>query len=126
MRSSSIFIKKLKNTFQSSTSSSVDLQDNYSFPQHIAQTDIRPDIIVWDDECKSVTMIEPTIPFDAIMQEAARKKGKCKSLDTTIQKKGYSVTLIAIEVGTRKLPHKQGFNRCKQHLGLSKNTTRGL
>ena len=71
-------------------------------------------------------MIELTIPFDAIMQEAARKKGKCKSLVTTIQKKGYSVTLIAIEVGTRRLPHKQGFNRSKQHLEMSKNTTRGL
>ena len=116
-----------KEHIPSTASSSVDLQDKYSFPQHIAQTDFQPDIIVWDDECKSVTMIELTIPFDTIMQEAAdRKKEKYRSLVTSNKKKGYSVTVITIEVVSRGLPHEQGFNKLRQHLGLGKKTTRGL
>ena len=72
-------------------------------------------------------MTELTIPFDTIKQEEAhRKKEKYKCLVTSIQKKGYSVTLITTEVGSRGLPHGQGFNKLRQHLGPSKKTIREL
>ena len=36
----------------------------YTFPIHIAATSERPDIIIWNDEIHSVTLIELTIPFE--------------------------------------------------------------
>ena len=103
--------QEIKEHIPSTASSTVDLQDNYSFPKHIAQTDLQPDIIVWDDECKSVTMIELTIPLLSCRMQLTERKKNTRA-----------VTLITVEVGSRGLPHENGFNK----LRLSKKTTRRL
>ena len=45
----------------SSTSMTVDLSDGYSFPTHIAATDLRPDIVWWNDDQKILTLVELTV-----------------------------------------------------------------
>ena len=37
---------------------------NYHFPQHIAITDSRPDIVLWQDEPRVVNLVELTICFE--------------------------------------------------------------
>ena len=57
-----------------------DLPDQcYSFPQDVATTDSRPDMVVWSDQ--SITLIELTSPFESGMEAAAlRKKEKYADL----------------------------------------------
>ncbi len=38
-----------------------DLPDTqYHYPQHIGTTDLHPDIAIWQNEPKEVTLVEPT------------------------------------------------------------------
>ena len=39
-----------------SASSTIDLGDKYAFPTHIVSTDLRPDIVWWDDTCRSICL----------------------------------------------------------------------
>ena len=42
----------------------VDLSDGYSFPTHIAATDLRPNIVWWNDDQKTITLVELTVCFE--------------------------------------------------------------
>ena len=53
---------------------SVDLKDNYSFPLRIASTDLRPDIVWWEDNPKKLWLVELTVPFETGFKEAAERK----------------------------------------------------
>ena len=44
-----------------STSMTVDLSDGYSFPIHIAATDLRPDIVWWNDDQKTIILVKLTV-----------------------------------------------------------------
>ena len=46
----------------------------YIFLSHIAQTDERPDIVVWSDDAGEVWVIELTICFETNYEEAALEK----------------------------------------------------
>ena len=56
-----------------SASSTIDLGDKYAFPTHIVSTDLRPDIVWWDDTCRSVCLAELTVCFDTLSQDAAMR-----------------------------------------------------
>ena len=43
----------------------VDLSDGYSFPTHIAAIDLRPDIVWWSDDQKTITPVELMVCFDS-------------------------------------------------------------
>ena len=45
------------------TSITADLGDNYLFPTHIVPTDLRPDIVWWNDVEKTVVLVELMIPL---------------------------------------------------------------
>ena len=57
-----------------STSMSVDLSDGYTFPTHIAATDLRPDIVWWNDDKKTITLVELTVCFETSYEAAVERK----------------------------------------------------
>ncbi len=104
-----------------------DLGSEYSFPQYLAATDQRPDMVLWNDTTKSVTLLELTIPFDTLLEEAAkRKKVKYHELVSRIKGSGYETTFLTIEVESRGLPNISGFSQLRQIVGLSKTVTKSL
>ena len=50
-----------------------DLSD-YNFPLHIVPTDLRPDLVWWDEVCKSLRLAELTVCFETNFAEAAQRK----------------------------------------------------
>ena len=109
------------------SSCTVDLANQYSFPSHIVPTDLRPDIVWWDDTNKSVCLMELTVCFDTLFHEAAgRKESKYLELLSTIKGAGYSAKLITVEVGSRGLPNIPGFEKLKHKLKLTNTQTSDL
>ena len=47
---------------------------SYNFPQHIVLTDLRPDIVWWDDNQKVIFILELTIAFETSFQSASKRK----------------------------------------------------
>lgn len=106
---------------------SVDLKDNYSFPLHIASTDLRPDIVWWEDNPKKLRLVELTVPFETGFKDAAeRKEASYEDLVYRAKQAGYDSHLITIEVGSRGVPHMAGFCRLKQELGLTRTELSSL
>ena len=52
----------------------MDISEDYLFPLHIGETDLRPDLVWWDETYRSLHMDELTVPFEANFVEAAEKK----------------------------------------------------
>ena len=48
--------------------------NNYLFPQHIGRTESHPDLVVWEDDARMVTMIELTVCFETNFNDAQRRK----------------------------------------------------
>ena len=61
----------IKNNVPDTVKVVVDLGSDYKFPVHIASTELRPDLVWWDDSKKFIVLLELTIPFDTLMHEAA-------------------------------------------------------
>ena len=81
----------------------MDLSDTeYSFPQHIVTTDLRPNLVIWNDTSKSITIIELTIAFETAFEHAPeRKRLKYSNLERRCQRNGFNVKLITVEIGSR-------------------------
>ena len=79
----------------------VDLPNSpYTFPQNIAVTDDRPDIVIWSNS--SIYLVELTVPFETGIEDAAsRKRSKCTELVGRCTRNGFAVTLTTVEVGSR-------------------------
>ena len=98
------------------------LGSDYTFPQHITPTDLKPDIVWWDDEKNLLRIVELTIPFETtiLLDDAAeRKETKYEDLIQNAQQTGYTTTLTTIEVGACGVPHMPGFQTLKQDLQLT-------
>ena len=109
------------------TGFSADLSDNYSFPLHIASTDLRPDMVWWDDAAKNLQMVELTVPFETGFQAAAeRKETNYEDLVNRARQAGYNTHLITVEVGARGVPHMAGFRKLKQEIGLNRTELSSL
>ena len=46
--------------------------EEYCFPQNVAITDRRPDMVIWGDQ--SICLVELTVPFEAVMATAVERK----------------------------------------------------
>ncbi len=113
----STIFKTIKPLLPKSVSSTVDLDDKYTFPSHIVSTDLRPDMVRWDDTKRCVCL---TLCFDTLFHDTAtRKESKYLDLTSTLQQAGYNAKLITVEVGSRGLPNAQGFMRLKEELSLT-------
>ena len=98
-----------------------DLLKEYSFPIHIVQTDLRTDVVLWDDSSKFFMLMELTIPFETGF-EAVQKRKENRSLDILKdgKKAGYTSSIITLDMGSRGLPHMQGFKKLQHQLQISK------
>ena len=90
------------------------------FPLHIASTDLRPDIVWWEDNPKKLQLVELTVPFETGFKDAAEE------LVRRAKQAGYNSHLITIEVPSRGVPHMAGFCRLKQELGLTRTELSSL
>ena len=86
-----------------STSMTVDLSDGYSFPTHIAATDLRPDIMWWNDDQKTITLVELMVCFKTFYEAAIMAiEDRYHDLIAETLKAGYTSTLITVETGIKR------------------------
>ena len=79
-----------------------DLDGTFSFPPHIAFTELRPDITIFSNKLKRVILIELTCPCEENMEAWHNAKvNKYLPLKSVIENNGWSVDLFAVEVGAR-------------------------
>ena len=81
----------------------VDLDSEfYRFPQHIVQTNMRPDIVWWSDESRELRLFELTISYESLEEDSRIcKQAKYQELVEGGCEKGYDTELITLEVGSR-------------------------
>ena len=102
----------------------VDLPDEeYCFPQDVATTDRRPDLVIWSDS--SICLVELTIPFEAGMDAAAeRKRAKYEDLLAMCTTNQRTASLTTIEVGSRGFINTASFDNLYSHLTPSRKKER--
>ena len=101
------------------TTMTADISDNYEFPHHIIPTDLRPDLVWWDEAHKSITLVELTVCFETNFEEAARRKTvKYLHLVEQAKARGYRSELITLQVGSRGVPDLPGFENLATSLSL--------
>ena len=75
----------------------VDLGRQLKFPENIAVTTLRPDMVL-----VSETLLELTVPWEDRMEEAfERKRAKCEELAGECRSRGWRTRCNPIEVGCR-------------------------
>ncbi|XP_078586276.1 uncharacterized protein LOC144868177 [Branchiostoma floridae x Branchiostoma japonicum] len=80
----------------------VDLDRQLRFPSTICVTQLRPDLVLWSEDQKSVLIIELTVPWEENIQEAyERKKLKYEELADQCKQQGWRSRVYPVEVGTR-------------------------
>lgn len=83
----------------------VDLGRQLKFPEEIAVTSLRPDIMLWSQTSKQVALIELRVPWEERIEEAhERKLGKYQSLIFESQQRGWRAWNLPVEVGCRGFP----------------------
>lgn len=104
---------------KSSTSFSADLGDGYAFPTHVVPTDLRPDLVWWDEETNKLVLVELTIAICC-----CTRKEMIEVIDG--ERGMVFVTLITIEMGSRGVPSPPGFKHLQRLLGLSRSESATL
>ena len=75
--------------------------DTYHIPSALTFTDLRPDPVIFNKAKKHVALIELTIPFQTNLKKAQQRKlAKYLELAEDIERKGFDVDLIIVEVGS--------------------------
>lgn len=78
----------------------VDLAKQLKFPEAVAKTTLRPDIVVTSVVSKQVILLELTVPWEDRMEEAhERKRTKYSKLVEECQSNGWRARCQPIEVG---------------------------
>nr|XP_014269084.2 uncharacterized protein LOC106676625 [Maylandia zebra] len=79
-----------------------DLGKQLKFPQNIAETSLRPDLIIISEASKQLIMLELTVPWEERIEEAnERKRGKYQELVQECRGRGWKTFYEPIEVGCR-------------------------
>ena len=92
----------------------------YQYPPDIGTTNLRPDIIIWQEDPKQATLLELTVCFETSFEEAAQRKMlKYLDLREEAQSRGYKAELMTIEVGSRGVVLTQGFKYLHNMLGTA-------
>ena len=113
---SQLVAEALAPTLSPSTTLTVDIGNNYNFPLHIAPTNLRPDLVWWDDSVRSARVAELTVCFESNFSEAAqRKAAKYTDLMEQAEQNGYSTTLLTLQMGSRGIPHYPSFKASHHH-----------
>ena len=77
-----------------------DLGKQLRFPQHIVETTLRPDIVLFSDSSKQVVLLELTIPWEECMDEVNERK-HAKYTDLVEGSCRWCAQCVPIEVGCR-------------------------
>ena len=81
----------------------------YAFPQDIATTDLRPDIVIWDSHV--IYLVELTVPFETNIDDAAvRKVHRYRDLRDACALT-CSASIVTLEVGSRGFLYVEGFQK---------------
>ena len=88
-----------------------DIGEGYAFPLHIVPSDLRPDIVWWDENSRSLRLAELTVCFESNFEDAAlRKSAKYLDLADQADLNGYHTTLLTLQVGSRGVPDYASFS----------------
>lgn len=80
----------------------VDLGRQLKFPENIAVTTLRPDIVLVSEITRQVVLLELTVPWEDRMEEAfERKRAKYEELADECRSRGWRTRCNPIEVGCR-------------------------
>ena len=78
----------------------LDLNSRLYFPPDVIVTDLRPDLIIWSKEAKTIIIGELSVPWeDNIDERNEYKRGKYQDLVSDIQAQGWTVHLFPFELG---------------------------
>ena len=81
---------------------SCDLNEQMTFPPHIALTTQRPDMVIWSDKLKTVILMELTVPWEENFSHAhERKLDRYEQLSAQCKDNGWQCEVFAVEVGCR-------------------------
>ena len=86
-----------------------DLPGQYNFPQDIATTDQRPDIVIWSTT--TFHLVELTVPFETNIQDAAERKIQRYEVLRNACSRSHHTTIITLEVGSRGFLCMEGFQK---------------
>jgi len=79
-----------------------DLDRKLIFPEEIAVTNQRPDVVIWSAKTRQVVMIELTVPWEERMEEAyERKAERYSNLRQVCTEKRWKAWCFPVEVGCR-------------------------
>ena len=119
-------LTEIKSTISDHTAPSARLSadlGSYLFPQHIVATDLRPDIVCWDDLFRRIVLVELTVCFETSFHLAAeRKSAKYEDMVVRARSSGYEAQLITLQVGSRGIVDMAGFTQLQQQFHLPKHT----
>ena len=83
----------------------VDLQNQLKFPEEIAVTAQRPDLIIYSQKAKRIGIIELTVPDEERIEVSSElKRSKYSDLADQCRENGYTATIWTVEVGTKGFP----------------------
>ena len=116
----SILATSVKETLPPSTNLTVDIGGQYKFPCYIIPTDLRPDMVWWNDAEKSLNLMELTVCFESNFEDAAQRKlSKYTELTDLAQQNGYETVLLPVQMGSRGVPDYPSFKALAEETGMS-------
>ena len=90
-----------------------------SSPHTSPYTDLRPDLVLWNDIEKTMCLIELAVCYETRFEEAhTLKANKYADLIKAIEDTKYIPDLITLKVGSRGPYNPAGFNDLKAHITL--------
>ena len=69
-----VIAEVVQNNIPPTSTLTADIGESYDFPLHIVTTDLRPDLVWWDEAHKSLILAELTVCFETNFEEAAHRK----------------------------------------------------
>ena len=77
-----------------------DLGKQLRFPEHIVETTLRPDKVLFSGWIKQVVLLEFTVPWEECMEEANEsKRAKYANFVEECHRRGWCAGCVPIEVG---------------------------
>ncbi|XP_013776226.1 uncharacterized protein LOC106461004 [Limulus polyphemus] len=97
----------------------VGIVDMRQYPEVIARTSFRPDLVLYSESTRTIVAIELTVPYKTRMSESHEYKlANYEKSMKVIQDKGYITRLFAVELGARGMTGSLLYSLLK-HIGLS-------
>ena len=76
------------------------VESEYSFHHHISPTNLQPDVVWWSDEVKDIRLLELTISYETVMEQARQRKlAKYEDVVEEARVQGYNAECFAVEAG---------------------------